>query len=215
MNDEATTYYDDIITNMARGHKFLNELGGDVSTAWHIDPFGHSSAQADLFARMGFDAFMFARIDFRDKEQRREASELEFTWNPFGGDQSIFTHVFWDMYWGIQDYTDQYTWESVVDDPTMTTFNLEDKLKDFAEQVMEQALHFKTKNVFVPMGSDFAFQNAHQYFLFYDRLIDNMGTYYPNIKMHYSTPNEYIAAVQAEGVNFSNYTSDFFPYADD
>ena len=45
--------------------------------AWQIDPFGHSKEQARLFAKMGFDALFFARIDYRDKEQRREQKTLQ------------------------------------------------------------------------------------------------------------------------------------------
>lgn len=71
MNDEATTHYVDIVDQMALGHSFLNEtFGVRPRIGWHIDPFGHSSAQAALFAKMGFDAFYFGRIDYQDKANR-------------------------------------------------------------------------------------------------------------------------------------------------
>ena len=54
MNDEACAYYDDIIDQMTIGHQFLNNTFGIIpkngnfksinNLAWHIDPFGHSSA---------------------------------------------------------------------------------------------------------------------------------------------------------------------------
>lgn len=57
MNDEATTHYEDIITNLQKGHKFLlEEFGVTPTVGWHIDPFGHSSAQAALFSRMGYES---------------------------------------------------------------------------------------------------------------------------------------------------------------
>ena len=69
MNDEACPYYTQIIDNMMIGHKFLQEeLGVTAKIGWHIDPFGHSSGNARLFADMGFDAWFFARLDFQDKD---------------------------------------------------------------------------------------------------------------------------------------------------
>ena len=68
MNDEATTRYDDIISNHKAGQEFLkNELGVAPRIGWQLDPFGHSTTQARLFAEMGFDAIFFARADYQDK----------------------------------------------------------------------------------------------------------------------------------------------------
>ena len=51
MNDEAWPYYTQIIENMMIGHKFLKEeFGVSTNIGWHVDPFGHSSANAALFA---------------------------------------------------------------------------------------------------------------------------------------------------------------------
>ena len=51
MNDEAVVYYEDSIDQMTLGHKFLLDTFGIIpEIAWHIDPFGHASAQAALFA---------------------------------------------------------------------------------------------------------------------------------------------------------------------
>ena len=51
-HDEACPTYLDIIDNMVVGHKFLkDELGITApKIAWHADAFGHTSANADLFA---------------------------------------------------------------------------------------------------------------------------------------------------------------------
>lgn len=71
MHDEACTHYDDMINNMWVGHDFLwRELGVRPRVGWQIDPFGHSNANARLFADMGFDAYFFARIDYQDKSER-------------------------------------------------------------------------------------------------------------------------------------------------
>ncbi len=45
--------------------------------AWQIDPFGHSREEASLFAQMGFDSLFFARIDERERTQRKTEHTLE------------------------------------------------------------------------------------------------------------------------------------------
>lgn len=68
MHDEANTHYEDQINNMMLGHDFLmKEFGVKPKIGWSIDPFGHSNANARLFAEMGFDAYFFWRIDYNDK----------------------------------------------------------------------------------------------------------------------------------------------------
>ena len=68
MHDEACPYYEDMINNMMAGHDFVyKEFGVRPRVGWQIDPFGHSNANARLFAEMGFDAFFFARLDYQDK----------------------------------------------------------------------------------------------------------------------------------------------------
>ena len=80
MHDEATTHYSSMIDNMALGFKTLKDTFGDCampSIAWQIDPFGHSREHASLYAQMGLEALFFARIDYRDKAQRRNTKSLE------------------------------------------------------------------------------------------------------------------------------------------
>ena len=56
-------YFEDIIDQMTLGHKFIKDVFNvTVSIGLHLDPFGHSSTQANIFPEMG-DAFFFARID--------------------------------------------------------------------------------------------------------------------------------------------------------
>lgn len=42
----------------------MKEFGVRPKIAWHIDPFGHSAANARLFAEMGYDAFFIDRDDY-------------------------------------------------------------------------------------------------------------------------------------------------------
>ncbi len=66
MNDEASTYYHQMIDQMTWGFRRLNDTFGECSIpriGWQIDPFGHSKEQASLFSLMNFDAFFFTRLD--------------------------------------------------------------------------------------------------------------------------------------------------------
>lgn len=77
MHDEACAHYEDMINNMMIGHEFLlREFGVKPRIGWSIDPFGHSSANARLFADMGFDAWFFARLDFQDKDKRMKENSM-------------------------------------------------------------------------------------------------------------------------------------------
>ena len=68
MNDEATTYYTDIIDQQTLGFKFILKEFGECArprAAWQVDPFGHSREQASLFAQFGFDGLFLGRIDYQ------------------------------------------------------------------------------------------------------------------------------------------------------
>ena len=55
MNDEGATHYNSIIDQMSLGLRFIEQTFGPQArprAAWHIDPFGHSSTQATLFAKV-------------------------------------------------------------------------------------------------------------------------------------------------------------------
>ena len=103
MSDESNENYEDFINNMKVGHEFLDKTFGYKPTVgWHIDPFGHQSAAAALFAEMGFNAWFFARGDYQDKERRLQEKELEWLWRPMyqnlGNRTEIFTHWLFDHY---------------------------------------------------------------------------------------------------------------------
>ena len=71
-HDEACPTYEEMITNMVTGHEFIKkEFGVAPRVGWQIDPFGHSNANALLFSQLGFDAVIFARIDYREARDRR------------------------------------------------------------------------------------------------------------------------------------------------
>lgn len=60
--DEATTNYADILRNMEQGHDWLKkefELVDPPRIGWQLDPFGHSAANAAIFAQLGFEVVVF------------------------------------------------------------------------------------------------------------------------------------------------------------
>ena len=42
----------------------MDEFDIQPTVAWHVDPFGHSTANQALFADMGYEVMMFSRLDF-------------------------------------------------------------------------------------------------------------------------------------------------------
>jgi hypothetical protein len=52
---------------------------------------------------MGFDAFIFGRLDFQDQENRQANKEMEFVWRPMydtlGDSVQIFSSALYAMYW--------------------------------------------------------------------------------------------------------------------
>ena len=63
-SDEACPNYNDMIRNFEMGHSWLwEEFGVTPTIGWQLDPFGHSAANAHIFAELGFDAFVFTRIN--------------------------------------------------------------------------------------------------------------------------------------------------------
>lgn len=83
MNDEAITHYQSIVDQFTWGLRFLNDTFGECgrpTIGWQIDPFGHSNAQASLFAKMGYDGVFFSRLDYQDKIKRMNESRMETVW---------------------------------------------------------------------------------------------------------------------------------------
>jgi len=103
MADEATSSYQDLLDQMKYGVEFLQrEFNYQIKTGYSIDPFGHSSTNAYIHAKLGFENLIFCRMDWREKELRRDDRNMEFIWKPYvdvnGDEASIFTHICFDHY---------------------------------------------------------------------------------------------------------------------
>eukprot|EP01119_Soliformovum_irregulare_P005383 TRINITY_DN1714_c0_g1_i1.p1 TRINITY_DN1714_c0_g1~~TRINITY_DN1714_c0_g1_i1.p1 ORF type:complete len:977 (+),score=300.90 TRINITY_DN1714_c0_g1_i1:52-2982(+) len=221
MNDEATVSHTAVIEQMSEGHEFLfREFGVKPRIGWHIDPFGHAASQASIFAQMGFDAFFFGRIDYKDHDIRNETKQLEFVWRgsqSLGAETEIFTHVLYTDYCYLPGFGWEYGAEPIKWDPNLQDVNIKERADDFANQVRRRAWSNQTPNLLVPFGCDFQFENAHMEFKNMDRLIDylNANSDVYNLNVFYSTPTTYMEAVHAAGHTWEVKTGDFLPYADD
>ena len=105
--DEACPDYGDILRNFELAHDFVKtEFNVKPKIGMQLDPFGHSNAVAHLFAEMGLEAMVFARINPADFEARKLERDLQFIWQPsFANDndkesdkKEIFAHKLFDHY---------------------------------------------------------------------------------------------------------------------
>lgn len=72
----------------------MNDIFGECARpkiGWQIDPFGHSREQASIFSQLGFDGFLFGRLDYQDYKQRLRDKTMEFIWegSPSLGNKNI------------------------------------------------------------------------------------------------------------------------------
>ena len=81
--DEACPNYADVLRNFEEGHDFtMREFNMTPTIAWQLDPFGHSSGIAQLFAEIGFEATFFARMNNVEFGHYVLERDLEFVWQP-------------------------------------------------------------------------------------------------------------------------------------
>jgi hypothetical protein len=164
MHDEACPHYEDMITNMWKGHEFVkNEFSVTPRVAWHIDPFGHSNANVRLFAEMGFDAFFIGRIDYQEKEKRMTEKTMEFVWRPMweslGESAQIFCHTLYNNYGAPTgfDFDDLSDDPPFIVDQTLDTYNAPDRSALLYDWIVTQAESFRSNNIMLTMGEDFRF----------------------------------------------------------
>jgi len=63
-NDEATTYYEDIIDQMTYGHQYIyNTFNKTIKTGWSVDSFGSSLVNCYIQEKMGIENIFLSRIN--------------------------------------------------------------------------------------------------------------------------------------------------------
>ena len=96
-------------------------------------------------------------------------------------------HYCWpDGYWYD---TRWYGDDPFVSNKNYSTFNADQKTKDFIKYVIEYASSYRGNNILLPFGCDFTNANARMNFENTDRLIEYFNAHNNlNIKLLYSTP---------------------------
>lgn len=220
MHDEATPHYEDMINNMAFGHEFLEkEFGVTPRIGWHVDPFGHSTANPRLFSDMGFDTWFFARLDYEDKNQRLQDKSMNTLWRPmskhFGKEKEIMTSIMRDHYcWFMYDerWDNQ---EPMVDDPSLDNFNADRIMGDILEYIAQMDADYRGDHMMLPFGCDFTFANAALNFEQMDMVMKYINANNDqNVQMVYSTPSEYVDALHEQDIEWPTKYDDMFPYGD-
>jgi hypothetical protein len=227
MHDEAAAHYVAMVDQTTLGHRFLKEeLGFLPKVGWQIDPFGHSNTHASLISsESGFDALYFGRIDYQDRQIRKDDRTLEFVWkgsasNP---DQEVFTGVFSDGNYqpppGFCFDDVMCSDQPVMDDPRLEDGNMDDVIARFVAAI-EQEREWAAKgsrNIMFKMGSDMNYMNAHSWYKNIDKIIAEMAAR-PELaekyNVFYSHPQRYTEYRAREHREWTLKTDDFFPYSD-
>ena len=126
-----------------------------------------------MFAEMGYDGLFFARIDYKDKEERKKSRQLQMMWEG-GEDSEIFTGVFDTHYsaptgfcWDIL-----CTDEPVKDDPLLDESNVDEVVDRFVAYVRTHVQYYQNQgHIMFTMGDDFQYQNAVMNFKNMDKVV--------------------------------------------
>lgn len=221
MSDAAVTYYNDIIDQHTLGFDYLRDILGTCAqsrVAWHVDQFGHSREHASIFAQMGFDALIVGRIDFEDHKHRQLSQTMEFVWDTSSNDKdnkgNLFTHVTFDGYYAPKGFV----LDGVKD--LFNTFGYQtggiQRVNDFIQVAGFRAPKYRTQHLLMPMGSDFGYREASDWFTNMDKLIALINFKQiegSNVNALYSTPSCYIQHVNRADLKWEVMHDDFHPYA--
>jgi len=172
-------------------------------------------------AKLGFEYLVVARIDYKEKDIRKEKKELEFIWYPTWsldrGQTKIFTYISHDHY-----SVDYKVFKNFLEEYNLKLNNYVNKIKLISEKAVEYFQNitkwYKTDHIFFFYGDDFTFQKANVSNINLEYIMDNINNnaeFNSTLRMEYSTPTKYFAEIKKEYTNWPTYKdNDFFPYAD-
>ncbi|CAD8098565.1 unnamed protein product [Paramecium sonneborni] len=217
MNDEATAYYEDIVDQMTLGHQWiLDHFQIQPTIGWQLDPFGHTSAQAELFALMGFDAWFFSRIDYQDMNLRKDQKKMELL--SIVDQYSIFTHINYNHYEAPPQFSfdSLHNQDPIVDNQNSIHYNVDKRADVLVDYFKQQNQSYIGNILMHTLGTDFGWSNAPMYYKNIDRLIKyiNGNKQKYNMQIMYSTPTQYVQAINQLNLQYPTKVDDFMPYAD-
>ena len=106
----------------------------------------------------------------------------------------------------------------IVTDENSKEFNAPYVCNKLINTAIEFSNQQKYNDIMIPMGEEFAYENAYVTFLSMERVLDYIKKNYKNLNMEFkfSTPSEYIKAVKND-IDVSKlalYQGDFLPFQD-
>jgi hypothetical protein len=110
---------------------------------------------------------------------------------------------------------DGFNWDTLgINDPTFQTFNADKFTQMFHDWVLHMKDHYKTNHLLIPFGDDFNYEDAKLNYRNIDQFMAYFNAHIPNITLFYSTPSEYIQAINGLNVTWPTKYDDMFPLAD-
>lgn len=223
MNDEATTYYADVIDQLSFGLNYLLDEFGPCArprVGWQVDPFGHSREQGSIFAQFGYDGLFIGRDDILEELFRAYTKTREMIWKSspsLGKSSDIFNGLLPIGYatYPFLCFDQKCTDDPIIDNKESDEYNVELKVDEFLTFAEWEAGQFRTKNLVMTFGGDFQFSNARKNFKNLDKLIYyvNQRSNLTKVNVFYSTPSCYLYALYKSNITWPVKEDDFFPYA--
>jgi hypothetical protein len=213
-HDEALTTFSGIIDQMTVGHRFLSrELGVVPRFAWQIDPFGHSTVNAELFARMGFEAQVGVRVHDAVKWRLSSGAGLDFVWLSEQGQcarHGLLTHLL-----GSGRYVTPQGF-NFADDSTekVSEFNVDALARALVDVARSMRADYRMPLVLVPIGDDFKWADAEFEFANLERVARriNSRTNELNATAEFALLSTFFDAVAALNRTFPSYSGDLVQY---
>lgn len=121
----------------------------------------------------------------------------------------------WDQYRAPDGFRMFMTGDNdpFIVDASSPQFNAPQRAKDLMDRVDERAAAYRSPEIFMVFGEDFKYINAHWMFTQLDNMIEYMNEHHGDkYVFRYSTPSEYVSAVNAHDLVWPSKTDDFMPY---
>lgn len=164
---------------------------------WSLDPFGMSATQAMLQSLAGFDAWFFTRLPKSIIDGIKQDQSLEFIWRASASlpaqDSQLFAHVY-ESYYCMPLPTFAFEWGPSHGAAVLNASNVVQYAHQLSKISLQRALWFRSKNVLIPWGCDYQFQNAALVYEWTDWLIETINAHPEwNVHVQYGTrPRMYL-----------------------
>ncbi|KAE9555370.1 hypothetical protein FO519_001452 [Halicephalobus sp. NKZ332] len=238
MTDEATPFFWGTIDNMIEGHHFVKKTFNIVpTTSWSVDPFGHGLMIPYLLSESRISSMVIGRLDADLKAELRKKRLLLFNWaQPWDENGNSATPLVTAL-----PRTYYTTADSCGTNPTVCCMfdlgpsarsyctkrandvndaNVDSYAKQLTDQYRQLSPFYLGNTVLVPVGDDFFFSKDADWTVThsnYKKIFDyvNSNQQKFNMKVQFSTVEEYFQKVSEANVSFPLFTGDFFPYTED